>query len=61
MPHGTESRRKTAENAWLRAAQRTAVRSKPYIHQEAAQQCKELAVKAGWCVVQIQAIKKAGA
>ena len=46
------------ETAWLRAAKRTAVRSKPYILQEAAQQCKELAIKAGWLEVQIQEIKK---
>ena len=46
------------ETAWLRNAKRTAVRSKPYILQEAAQQCKELAVKAGWLDVQLQEIKK---
>lgn len=46
------------ETAWLRTAKRTAVRSKPYILQEAAQQCKELAVKAGWLDVQLQEIKK---
>ncbi|KGG82848.1 hypothetical protein P245_26680 [Comamonas thiooxydans] len=34
------------------------MRSKPYLLQEAAQQCKELAVKAGWLEVQIQEIKK---
>ncbi|WEE79729.1 hypothetical protein LZ683_10375 [Comamonas testosteroni] len=42
------------ETAWLR----TAVRSKPYILQEAAMQCKELAVKAGWLEVQVQEVKK---
>ncbi|EHN65070.1 hypothetical protein [Comamonas testosteroni] len=31
---------------------------KPYILQEAAQQCKELAIKAGWLEVQLQEIKK---
>ena len=36
------------ETAWLRTAKRTAVRSKPYTLQESAQQCKELAGKAGW-------------
>ena len=46
------------EGAWLRTAKRTAVRSKPYILQEAAQQCKELAIKAGWLEVQLQEIKK---
>ena len=46
------------ETGWLRTAKRTAVRSKPYILQEAAQQCKELAVKAGWLDVQLQEIKK---
>jgi hypothetical protein len=34
------------------------VRSKPYILQEAEQQCKELAFKAGWLDVQLQEIKK---
>ncbi|WP_120967365.1 hypothetical protein [Comamonas sp. lk] len=46
------------EQAWLRKAKRSAVRSKPYSLQEAAQQCKELAMKAGWIDVQIQEIKK---
>ena len=46
------------QTAWLRTAKRTAVRSKPYILQEAAQQCKELAVKAGWLEVQLIEIKK---
>lgn len=46
------------ETAWLRTAKRTAVRCKPYILQEAAQQCKELAVKAGWLDVHILEIKK---
>jgi len=36
------------EGAWLRTAKRTAVRGKPYPLQEAAQQCQELAIKAGW-------------
>ena len=49
------------EGAWLRTAKRTAVRSKPYILQEAAQQCKELAIKASWLEVQLQEIKKGGA
>ncbi|CAM4308907.1 DUF4376 domain-containing protein [Comamonas aquatilis] len=44
--------------AWLRKAKRSAVRSKPYSLQDAAQQCKELAIKAGWIEVQIQEIKK---
>ena len=42
------------ETAWLR----TAVRSKPYILQEAALQCKELAIKAGWLDVQIHEVRK---
>ena len=46
------------ETAWLRTAKRTTVRSKPYILQEAAQQCKVLAAKAGWLEVQLQEIKK---
>lgn len=46
------------EAAWRRTAKRTAVRSKPYILQEAAQQCKDLAMKAGWLELQIQEIKK---
>jgi hypothetical protein len=46
------------EAAWRCTAKRTAVRSKPYILQEAAQQCKELAIKMGWAEVQIQEIKK---
>lgn len=46
------------EAAWRRTAKRTAVRSKPYILQEAAQQCKDLAMKAGWLEVHIQEIKK---
>lgn len=46
------------ETGWLRTAKRTAVRSKPYPLQEAAQQCKELAVKAGWLEIQILEIKK---
>lgn len=45
------------ETAWLRTAKRTAVRSKPYILQEAVQLCKELAIKTGWLDVQIQEIK----
>ncbi|GEQ75886.1 hypothetical protein CTTA_2891 [Comamonas testosteroni] len=55
MPDGTESRRQATgalhEAPWLR----TAVRTKPYILQEAAQQCKELA---GRLTIQIQEIKK---
>lgn len=35
------------EAAWRRTAKRTAVRSKPYILQEAALQCKEMAIKTG--------------
>ena len=46
------------ETAWLRTAKRTAVRSKPYILQEAALQCKALAAKAGWLELQLQEIKK---
>lgn len=46
------------ETAWLRTAKRAAIRSKPYILQEAAQQCKNLAIKAGWLEVQLQEIKK---
>ena len=46
------------EAEWRRKAKRTAVRSKPYILQEAALQCKELAIKAGWLDVQIQEVKK---
>jgi len=46
------------ETAWLRTAKRTAVRSKPYPLQEAAQLCKELAIKTGWLEVQLQEIKK---
>lgn len=46
------------ETAWLRAAKRTAVRSKPYPLQEAALLCKELAIKTGWLDVQLQEIKK---
>ncbi|EED68261.1 hypothetical protein SR914_24945 [Comamonas testosteroni] len=46
------------ETAWLRTAKLTAVRSKPYILQEAALQCKELAIKAGWLDVQIQEVRK---
>ena len=46
------------ETAWLRTAKRTAVRSKPYPLQEAAQLCKELAIKTGWLDVQLQEIKK---
>lgn len=46
------------ETAWLRTAKRTAVRSKPYLLQEAAQLCKELAIKTGGLEVQIQEIKK---
>lgn len=46
------------EGAWLRTAKRTAVRSKPYPLQEAAQLCKELAIKAGWLEVHLQEIKK---
>lgn len=46
------------EDAWLRTAKRTAVRSKPYPLQEAAQLCKELAIKTGWLQVQLQEIKK---
>lgn len=47
--------------AWLRTTKRTAVRSKPYILQEAVQQCKELAIKAGWLEAQPQEIKKVAA
>ena len=46
------------EAAWLRTAKRTAVRSEPYILQEAALQCKALAAKAGWLELQLQEIKK---
>ena len=46
------------ETAWLRTAKRTAVRGKPYPLQEAAQLCKELAIKTGWLEVQLQEIKK---
>jgi hypothetical protein len=46
------------EAAWLHTAKRTAVRSKPSPLQEAAQLCKELAIKAGWLDVQLQEIKK---
>lgn len=46
------------EADWRRKAKRSAVRSKPYNLQEAAVQCKELAIKAGWLDVQIQEIKK---
>ena len=46
------------EAAWLRTAKRTAVRSKPYLLQEAALQCKEMAIKTGWQEVQLQEIKK---
>lgn len=46
------------EQAWLRKAKRSAVRSKPYHLEAAAQQCKELANKAGWVEVQILEIKK---
>ncbi|MDH1477753.1 hypothetical protein N5F13_25040 [Comamonas thiooxydans] len=46
------------ETTWLRTAKRTAVRSKPYPLQEAAQLCKELAIKTGWLDVQLQEIKK---
>ena len=46
------------ETAWLRTAKRTALRSKPYPLQEAAQLCKELAIRVGWLEVQLQEIKK---
>lgn len=46
------------EQAWRRKAKRSAIRSKPYSLQEAAQQCKEMAVKAGWLEIQLQEIKK---
>lgn len=46
------------ELAWLRKAKRSAVHSRPYSLQDAAQQCKELAIKAGWIELQIQEIKK---
>lgn len=46
------------ETAWLRTAKRTAVRSKPYILQEAALQCKEMAIRTGWREVQLLEVKK---
>ena len=46
------------ETAWLRTAKRTALRSKPWTLQAAAQQCKEIAIKTGWLEVQRQEIKK---
>ena len=46
------------ETAWLRTAKRIAVRSKPHPLQEAAQLCKEMAIKTGWLEVQLQEIKK---
>lgn len=46
------------ETAWLRTAKRTTVRSKPYILQEAAQQCKKMAIKTGRLDVHLLEIKK---
>ncbi len=50
--------RRFDEAAWLRTAKRTAVRSKSYILQEAAQQCKKMAVKTGRLDVHLLEIKK---
>lgn len=46
------------ELTWLRKDKRSAVRSKPYSLEEAAQQCKALAIKVGWVEVQILEVKK---
>lgn len=46
------------ETAWLRTAKRTAIRSKPYILQEAALQCQAMAIKTGWLEIQLQEVKK---
>lgn len=46
------------EGHWLMNAKRKAVRSKPYEVPEAAQQCKELAEKAGWLRVEVVELKK---
>jgi hypothetical protein len=45
---------------WLRTARGIAVRSKPYELPEAAQQCAEMAEKAGWLRVRVEAVKREG-
>lgn len=50
--------RRFDDAVWLRTAKRTAVRSKSYILQEAAQQCKKMAIKTGRLDVHLLEIKK---
>ena len=45
-------------NACLKTARRKAVRSKPYEIHEAAKQCMELALKAGWIGMRLDEIAK---
>lgn len=47
-----------SREAWLRKQRRVAVRSKPYSIKQAANDCKELAIKSGWIEVRVTEIKK---
>lgn len=46
------------EDFWRRNARKASVRSKPYEILSAAEQCAEMAIKAGWEDVEIVEVKK---
>lgn len=43
---------------WLRETKKRAVRSKPYELPQAAQECKQMAEKAGWICVTVSEVKR---
>ncbi|MDH0899655.1 hypothetical protein N5C12_09855 [Comamonas aquatica] len=47
-------------DTWLRKQRRVAVRSKPYSIEQAANDCRDLAIKSGWIEVRVTEIKKGG-
>ena len=48
------------QETWLRKQRRVAVRSKPYSLEQAAHDCRDLAIKCGWIDVRVNEIKKGG-
>lgn len=46
------------EDTWLRTAKRMKVRAKPYEIRSAAEECKALALKQGWLVVEVSEVRR---
>lgn len=46
------------EEQWLHTAKRVKVRARPYEIRSSAEQCRELALKAGWLIVSVRELRR---